>query len=109
MSDLDPIEGSWYLDLDTGQKFEVLVVDEEAGIVEVQYFDGSVDQIDLDAWQEMNLEPVEELEDWTGPLDNVEPEDIEYSEMGLEEGEEEWSEDSFPTEGDEDSFHEEKE
>ncbi|MCX8048461.1 MAG: hypothetical protein N3A55_02220 [Methylohalobius sp.] len=109
MSDLDPIEGNWYLDLDSGQKFEVLVVDDEAGIVEVQYFDGSVDQIDLDAWQEMNLDPIEEPEDWTGPIDDVEPEDLEYSEMGLEEGEEEWSEDSFPTEGDEGSFHEEQE
>lgn len=109
MSDLDPIEGNWYLDLDTGQKFEVLVVDDAAGIIEVQYFDGSVDQMDLDAWQEMNLEPIEEPEDWTGPLDDVEPEDIEYSEMGLEEGEEEWSKDSFPAEGDEDAFHEERE
>lgn len=109
MSDLDPIEGNWYMDLDTGQKFEVLVVDDEAGIIEIQYFDGSVDQIDLDAWQEMNLEAIEEPEDWTGPMDDVEPEDIEYSEMGLEEGEEEWSEDSFPAEGDESSFHEERE
>ncbi len=109
MSELDPIESNWYLDLDSGQKFEVVAVDEEAGIVEVQYHDGSIDQIDLDAWQEMNLESIEEPEDWTGPLDDVEPEDLEYSEMGLEEGEEEWSEEDFPSEGDEDSFHIEEE
>lgn len=107
MTEADPIEGNWYLDLDSNQKFEVLVVDSDAGTVEIQYFDGSIDEIDLDAWQEMNLEPIEEPEDWTGPIDDVEPEDIELSEMGLEEGDEEWSEDSFPKSGDDDAFHEE--
>ncbi len=109
MNELDPIEGNWYLDLDSGQKFEVLVVDDVSGGIEIQYFDGNIDQIDLDAWAELNLEPIEEPEDWTAPLDDVEPDDIPYSEMGLEEGEEEWEQGDFPAKGDGDSFHEEKE
>ncbi|GAB4355249.1 MAG: DUF6763 family protein [Methylohalobius sp. ZOD2] len=109
MNELEPIEGHWYLDLDTEDKFEVLVLDEEAAVVEVQYFDGNVDQIDLEVWQEMNLETIEEPEDWTGPMDDVEADDLEYSEMGLQEGKNEWDEENFPAEGDEDSFHEDRE
>ncbi len=108
MTEADPIVGNWYLDLDTNQKFEVVVIDEDAGTIEIQYFDGNVDEIDVDVWPEMNLEPIEEPEDWTGPIDDVEADDIQLSEMGLEEGDEEWSDDSFPTEGDEDAFHEER-
>ncbi len=109
MNELDPIEGNWYLNLDTSQKFEVLVIDDVSGGIEIQYFDGDIDQIELDAWTEMNLEPIEEPEDWTASLDDVEPDDIQYSEMGLKEGQEEWEEGDFPAKGDEDSFHEEKE
>ncbi len=109
MNELDPIEGNWYLDLDGGQKFEVLVVDDVSGGIEIQYFDGNIDQIDLDAWNNMHLEPIEEPEDWTAPLDDVEPDDIPYSEMGLEEGSEEWEEGDFPAKGDDDAFHEERE
>jgi len=109
MNELDPIEGNWYLDLESNQKFEVVAVDEDSGTIEIQYFDGNIDEIDFDAWRELNLEPIEEPEDWTAPLDDVEPEDIPYSEMGLEEGTEEWEEGDFPTTGDDDAFHEEKE
>ncbi len=109
MNELDPIEGNWYLDLDSGRKFQILVVDDISGGIEIQYSDGDIDQIDLDAWASMNLEPIEEPEDWTAPLDDVEPDDLPYSEMGLEEGKEEWEEGDFPAKGDEDAFHEEKE
>jgi len=104
MNELDPIEGNWYLDLDSGQKFEVVVIDEVSNSIEIQYFDGNIDQIYMEAWNEMNLELIEEPEDWTASLDDVEPDDIQYSEMGLEEGQEEWEEGDFPANGDDDSF-----
>ncbi|BCX82679.1 hypothetical protein MIT9_P2265 [Methylomarinovum caldicuralii] len=109
MNELDPIVGNWYLDLETDQKFEVVAVDEDSGAIEIQYHDGNIDELDFDAWQALNLEPIEPPEDWAAPLDDVEPDDIPYSEMGLEEGSEEWEDEDFPARGDDDAFHEERE
>lgn len=68
-----PSVGDWYKNV-TGGTFEVVALDEDAGFVEIQYFDGSVEELDLDAWEELAIEPVEPPEDWSGSLD-IEPED----------------------------------
>ena len=58
-TEADPIVGNWYQHLDKGQKFEVVAFDKDEGWVEIQYFDGDVDEIDLDAWYELDIEPIE--------------------------------------------------
>lgn len=88
-SEYDPIVGNWYQHLDKGQEFEVVAVDEEKGFVEIQHFDGDVEEIDLDAWYEMDIEPIETPEDWTGPVDSVEVDDLGYDETGMEK--EDWN------------------
>ena len=40
-------------------------------------FDGTLDEIEKDTWRSLSAEPVEPPEDWTGPLDNVEGDDLE--------------------------------
>jgi len=75
-TELDPVVGNWYQHTDNDQKFTVLDLDQEEGVVEIQYFDGDLDQIDLDDWYELVLEPIGAPEDWTGAMDGVE-EDIE--------------------------------
>ena len=50
----EPVVGAFYEDPE-GISFEVLDFDEDEGIIEVQYSDGSVGEIDLDAWYEMDL------------------------------------------------------
>ena len=87
MSEVDHIVGNWYQGLEKDQKFEVIELDEEKGIVGIQYFDGDLDQIDLEEWYEMDIESIEPPEDWTGPVDQVERDDLEYSDTG----EEDWS------------------
>ena len=79
MADLDPIVGNWYQNLDTQSQFEVVAFDEDAQTVEIQYFDGEVEEIDLDSWYEMVLEPIEPPEDWSGPFDEIDPDDLGYS------------------------------
>lgn len=74
-ADIDPIVGNWYQRLDQEQKFEVVAIDEDEGVVEIQYFDGELEGIDLDTWHDLELEPMEPPEDWTGPLDNVNDEE----------------------------------
>ena len=82
--DLEPIVGNWYQHLDKGQKFEVVAVDEDSGLIEIQYFDGDLEEIDLDAWDDLEIEPIEPPEDWTGPLDEVDSEDLDYPDADME-------------------------
>jgi len=76
----NPEIGAWYKNLE-GESFEVIAVDEQEGIVEIQYFDGAVEELDLDTWYEMELIPREAPEDWSGPFDDLEKDDFGDTEM----------------------------
>lgn len=83
-ADVDPIVGNWYRSREKLQRFEVVAVDEEDGGIEIQHFDGDIEEIDRDTWLEMDLEPVEAPEDWTGPMDEVLREEITYATSDME-------------------------
>ena len=51
----EPVIGAMYED-EEGLAFEVLSFDEDEGTIEVQYEDGEVGEIDIDAWYEMDLQ-----------------------------------------------------
>jgi hypothetical protein len=74
--------GQWYLRQDTHEMFQVVDCDDRSGTVRIQMFDGSLDEIEEDAWRALSPEPVEPPEDWTGPLDNLETDDL--NEFGAE-------------------------
>jgi hypothetical protein len=80
MSDVDPIIGNWYRNQETGNDFEVVALDEDAQTVEIQYFEGEVEELDLDAWYELPIAPIEAPEDWSGPFDEMEADDLGYEE-----------------------------
>lgn len=63
-----PAVGDWYAD-EQGVTFEVVAVDEQDRSIEVQYFDGTLEEFDLDSWSDLQLRAVEAPEDWSGPLD----------------------------------------
>jgi hypothetical protein len=69
--DIDPIAGNWYRDADNGRLFQVIDVDEREGTVELQHFDGDLEEIELGRWTELEVELVAEPDDWTGPMDGV--------------------------------------
>lgn len=71
-NEYDPVEGTWYRRLDTDDHFQVIALDEDEGIVEVQYFDGNVGEFDLDSWRELDIEIIETPIDWSGPMDRDE-------------------------------------
>ena len=81
-ADLDPIVGDWYRYLGKGQMFKVVEVDAVRGVIEIQHFDGDLDELEASEWADLELEAVEEPEDWTGPID-VETEDLDYGETGM--------------------------
>lgn len=68
-----PLVGEWYAD-PQGGIFEVVAVDEEDGTIEVQYFDGTLEEFDAESWPELGLRPVDPPEDWSGSFD-IERED----------------------------------
>ena len=83
-TEADPIVGNWYAHLDKGQRFEVVALDEAAATVEFQYFDGAVEEVELDQWYELDVEPAEAPEDWTGPMDDVEKDDLGVTDTGMQ-------------------------
>ena len=75
--------GQWYLRHDKGEIFQVIACDEEARTIEIQSFDGDLDEIDEDVWAALPLEFAEQPEDWTGPIDDVEVDDLGYTETDM--------------------------
>lgn len=70
-----PVIGHWYR-RPNGRLFEIVAIDEADGTLEIQHFDGTLGEIDLEVWPELILEPVDPPEDVSGSLD-MDPEDYE--------------------------------
>jgi hypothetical protein len=78
---LPPIVGNWYTHRDKGELFQVVALDEEAGTIEIQEFDGGLDELDLEEWRALAVETAAQPEDWGGPLDDVEPDEFGYTDL----------------------------
>lgn len=78
-----PEIGAWYARLDKGEVFRVVGYDDRSRTIEIQSFDGDIDEIAEDSWRTLPLERSEPPEDWTGPIDDVEPDDLGYSETAM--------------------------
>jgi len=65
---LKPAIGRWYR-RPNGQLFEVVAIDEDAATVELQFFDGTIDEFDLEDWTRLSIERVAAPEDWSGSVD----------------------------------------
>ncbi len=63
-----PQIGRWY-QCNRNRLFEVVAEDELAGTIELQFFDGTVDEADQERWTEMRPQPAEPPEDWSGSVD----------------------------------------
>ena len=70
--DYEPQAGQWYEDLDTEETFQVLSVDPDEEIIRIQWPDREIREIDLDQWNEMDLELALPPEGW---VDDEEEED----------------------------------
>lgn len=75
-----PVIGHWYRRTN-GTIFEVVAVDEQDATVELQYFDGTLDEVDLETWPTMLIERAGAPEDWSGSVD-MDPEDFSGMETG---------------------------
>lgn len=80
---LIPVVGRWYRHLDKGQMFQVVALDTPGGTVELQHFDGDIEEIEQADWHGMDLAEAAAPEDWTGPVDAMEPDDGAVTETGM--------------------------
>lgn len=64
MKTISPSIGNWYKELQQGVIFEVVAVDDLEQTIETQLIDGAVGEYDMETWDQLLLEPVEEPEDW---------------------------------------------
>jgi hypothetical protein len=71
--------GQWYLRRDMDEIFQVTGYDERSGTIEIQTFDGDLDEIEEDVWRALPLAPVEAPKDWSGSLDHLEQDDADAS------------------------------
>jgi len=97
--DYEPVVGQWYENLEEEESFRVLSVDEDSELVEIEYLDGDIEEIDLEAWHEMDLEMIEEPEGWA---ESDEDEDEEEDEDWEEEEDEDEDDDDWDEDEDED-------
>jgi len=69
-----PIIGNWFR-RPNGTLFEVVAVDEDDGTVEIQQFDGTIGEFEIENWPQLLLVEISAPEDWSGSVD-MDPEDF---------------------------------
>jgi|SRR5688572_1983767 hypothetical protein len=98
-----PVPGKWYENREEEETFRVLSVDEDDELVEIEYVDGEIEELDLDTWHELDLEPTEQPEGWSDESDSDEDEDED------EDFEDDEDEDDDDDDEDDDDLDEEEE
>ncbi|GAC1454701.1 MAG: hypothetical protein PVS2B3_07710 [Steroidobacteraceae bacterium] len=63
--DYEPVAGQWYENLEEEEQFRVLTVDEDSELVEIEYLDGDIEEMDVETWHEMDLERIQQPEGWS--------------------------------------------
>src|SRR5262249_38311818 len=75
MTSPSPVVGDWYR-RPGGALFEVVAIDRDDATVEVQHFDGTLEEFDLEWRATQEFEEAQAPEDWSGSVD-VDSEDYE--------------------------------
>ena len=68
-----PVIGQWFR-RPNGTLFEVVAIDDDDRTVEIQQFDGTIDELDIERWPDLLLTEISAPEDWSGSVD-MDPED----------------------------------
>ena len=84
--DYEPVPSQWYENIEEEESFRVLSVDEDSELIEIEYLDGDIEELDVEAWHEMDLERIAEPEGWAESH-------VEEEEEEEEEDDEDWDED----------------
>lgn len=99
--DYEPVPGQWYENLEEEEPFRVLSVDEDSELVEIEYLDGDIEEIDLETWHEMDLERTEEPEGWAESQEEDDDEEDDDDDWDEDEDEDDDLDDEEDEESDE--------
>lgn len=80
MAEIEAKIGNWYQTAE-GEVFEVVAMEGDA--IEIQYFEGEVAELDQESWEQMFLSEIDAPEDWTGAYDELERDDLGYSDGAI--------------------------
>jgi len=103
----EPVAGQWYENIDENESFRVLSVDEDSELIEIEYLDGDIEELDLDTWREFDLDKIDQPEGWSAPEE--EDEEDEKAEKDDEDEEDDWDDDDDEDDEDWDEDEEENE
>lgn len=76
--DYEPVPGQWYENLEEEEQFRVLSIDEDSELIEIEYLDGDIEELDLEAWHEMDLEKIAVPEGWSEDDDDSDEDEEEW-------------------------------
>ena len=65
-----PLVDNWYED-NRQRRFVIVAMDEDEGTIELQNFDGEVEEVDLENWYQLQPQQIAPPEDWSGPFDDL--------------------------------------
>jgi hypothetical protein len=103
--DYEPVAGQWYENLEEEEQFRVLSVDEDSELIEIEYLDGDIEELDVETWHEMDLDKIAEPEGWSESDDEDDSEDDD----DLDDDEDEDDDDDWDDDEDEDDDKEREE
>ena len=83
---LQPVVGHWYLHRDKGAVFQIVALDESAGTIEIQEFEGDLDELDVEDWHTLSVDAAAPPDDWGGSVDDVEPDEFGYTDFQVTAG-----------------------
>ena len=89
--DNEPVPGQWYENVEEEETFRVLTVDEDSELIEIEYLDGDIEELDIEAWHEMDLELTDEPEGWSDEDEDEEEE--EEDDEDEDEDDDDWDDD----------------
>ena len=91
--DYEPVKGQWYENAEEEETFRVLSVDEDGELVEIEYLDGDIEEIDLDTWHELDLERIPEPEGWAAANEAADEEEEDDEDLDDDDDDDDWDED----------------
>lgn len=98
--DYEPTPGQWYENVEEEETFRVLTVDEDSELVEIEYLDGEIEEVDLETWHEMDLDKTSEPEGWADRDDDDDDDDEDFDED--DDDDDDWDDDDDEDDEDED-------
>ena len=75
----DPVIGRWYKDFENNLTFKVVAIEGNDESIAVQYANGDLGEYDSEGWYNSTFDYIEDPEDWSAPFDEIELDDLGYS------------------------------